>query len=152
MPVVSLLVFLLPCTLAGYGLNLLSLLTGKQTEEVPTRSQELPDYGPLYETGETEHVDIEKDGLQERSDVAGYGLNLLSLLMGKQKENDLDLTREPKNVDIDTGEMDHLSESREPKEVDIETGEERGLLDTLNLSLAGNLDISNAVGQVSSIE
>ena len=92
--VISLLVFLVPCTAAGYGLNLLSLLTGKQSpelalaEESSSKSTELQDYSDLHET-------------------------------------------------------------REAKNVDIETDEGRGFLDTLNLSLAGNLDISNAVGQVS---
>ena len=61
--VVSLLVFLVPCHL-GYGLNLLSLLMGKQTEEVP-------DYDDLYETRENQNV--ETDGVNP----AGYGLNLL---------------------------------------------------------------------------
>ena len=157
--VVSLLVFLVPCHL-GYGLNLLSLLMGKQTEEVP-------DYDDLYETRENQNV--ETDGVNP----AGYGLNLLSFLMGKLEEEDsatdpelshsdhLYETREAKNVNIKTDKevgflteegsnsADHLYETREAKEVDIETGGERGLLDTLNLSLAGNLDISNAVGQVS---
>ena len=53
--------------------------------------------------------------------------------------------------DIDTEEEDHHPyETREAKNVESDEGEARGLLDTLNLSLAGNLDISNAVGQVSS--
>ena len=65
------------------------------------------------------------------SAVVGSGHNLLSLLTGKQVESP------------------ELHETREAKNIDIEQDEERGFLDTLNLSLAGNLDISNAVSEVS---
>ena len=41
-----------------------------------------------------------------------------------------------------------MPETRLAKNIPIEEDEERGLLDTLNLSLAGNLDISNAVSEV----
>ena len=62
------------------------------------------------------------------------GLNLLSLLTGKQTEE----VPQPSPV----------PETRLAKNIPIEEEEERGLLDTLNLSLAGNLDISNAVSEV----
>ena len=116
--VVSLLVFLLPCNVAGYGL--LSLLMGKLEEEGSAKNPELSHVDHLYETREAKNVDIETDK------EVGF------------------LTEEGSS-----NSADNLYETREAKDVDIETGEERGLLDTLNLSLAGNLDISNAVGQVS---
>ena len=72
----------------------------------------------------------------------GYGLILLSLLTGKQAE-------EGAVTSPEVPPSDHLYETRVAKNIDIEEDEERGLLDTLNLSLAGNLDISNAVSEVS---
>ena len=68
----------------------------------------------------------------------GYS-SLLSLLAGNTAKPLPDQPRE-----------EHLYETRVAKNADI--GEEEktaSLLDTLNLSYAGNLDISNAVGQVS---
>ena len=81
----------------------------------------------------------------------GAGLSLLSLLTGKQSP-DLAPGIQRAAEAPEVVEYSHLHETREAKNVDIETDEGRGFLDTLNLSLAGNLDISNAVGQVSSIE
>ena len=67
--------------------------------------------------------------------AVGYTSSLLSLLTGKQAELPV---------------QEHLYETRVAKNADIEEEEESpSLLDTLNLSYAGNLDISNAVGQVS---
>ena len=68
----------------------------------------------------------------------GYS-SLLSLLAGDTAKPLPDQQRD-----------EHLYETRVAKNADI--GEEEktaSLLDTLNLSYAGNLDISNAVGQVS---
>lgn len=93
---------------------------GKLEEEGTAKNPELSHVDHLYETRESKNVDIETDK------EVGF------------------LTEEGSS-----NSADHLYETREAKDVDIETGEERGLLDTLNLSLAGNLDISNAVGQVS---
>ena len=78
----------------------------------------------------------------------GTGLNLLSLLTGKQSP-ELALAEERSSKSTELQDYSDLHETREAKNVDIETDEGRGFLDTLNLSLAGNLDISNAVGQVS---
>ena len=143
-----LLVCLAPCQ----GRNILSLLRGNPAPA-------------LSETREPKNVDIDRDeetGFLDTMKSAGYGLNILSLLIGNQAEerstespelldyNHLYMTRVAKNVDIDTDEEDHPYETREAKNVESDEGEARGLLDTLNLSLAGNLDISNAVGQVSS--
>ena len=66
--------------------------------------------------------------------AVGYTSSLLSLLTGKQAELPV---------------QEHLYETRVAKNADIEEEESPSLLDTLNLSYAGNLDISNAVGQVS---
>ena len=82
----------------------------------------------------------------------GAGLSLLSLLTGRQSPDLVPsgIQAEERSAEApEVLEYSHLHETREAKNVDIETDEGRGFLDTLNLSLAGNLDISNAVGQVS---
>ena len=79
----------------------------------------------------------------------GYGSSLLSLLTGNLKQTNKGETLETVDYIKDTVEVvDHDFDKRNAEIPRDENTD--GLLDTLNLSYAGNMDLSNAVVKVSS--
>ena len=81
----------------------------------------------------------------------GYGSSLLSLLTGNIKQTQRGETLETIDFVKDTVEVvDHDFDKRNA-EIPPEDQTDDGLLDTLNLSYAGNMDLSNAVVKVSKI-
>ena len=76
--------------------------------------------------------------------AVGFGSNLLSFITGKHAELP---AAEPQQLPV----SEHFYETRVAKNADIDSDQEssNSFLETLSLSYGGNLDISNAVGQVS---